>query len=302
MTAPEPRHYRTSSGGIQVAVERWPATGPGPHLLLAHATGFCQEVWGPFVAELDRLGPRGAVTTFDQRAHGASERSEHPFDWQHLADDALAAIADVDGPIVGVGHSSGGALLVLAEQAQPRRFSGLVLIEPIVFPPPHGRHEDSPLAAGTLRRRSRFASVAEARSNFEGKGPFARWRPDVLDAYLHGGLEPVDRGVELACDPRDEAEFYRTGATHQAWNHLPHLPPTVLMAGADSTTHPPSFVEALAAQMPEPKVVIVPDATHFLPMERPDLVAATVSGLMAEVAVSGGVGGAAEPGYEASQG
>lgn len=275
---PAPRFdRRLAEDGIEVAMERRPATGPGPHILLAHATGFCKEVWLPVVAELDELGSVGSITTFDQRAHGASDAPDHPFEWEDLGRDALAVVSDLEGPLVGVGHSSGGALLVLAEMAQPGRFAALVLIEPIIFPPPHRRDDDSPLALATSRRRSRFRSIEEARANYVGKGAFARWRRDALDAYLSGGLRREGEEYILACDPRDEAEFYRSGSTHRAWNYLPELPAeTVLMAGADSTTHPGPVLQALADRMIDPVVEVVPDATHFLPMELPDVVAATV--------------------------
>lgn len=233
------------------------------------------------VAEIDARRSVGSVTGFDQRAHGDSDTPPRPFSWDDLAADALAVAADLDGPIVGVGHSSGAALLVLAEQADPGRFAGLVLIEPIIFPPPHRRFEDSPLAAATLRRRYRFGTREDARLNYEGKGPFALWRTDALDAYLAGGLRPEDGYFVLKCDPADEAEFYRTGAMHRAWEGLPDLaPPIILLAGADSDTHPEAFLEALASRLRDPEVEVVPGATHFLPMERPDAVADAVVRLL----------------------
>jgi pimeloyl-ACP methyl ester carboxylesterase len=249
--------------------------------LLAHATGFCKEVWRPVIAEIDAKSPVGSITSFDQRAHGDSEAPPHPFSWDDLAQDALAVVSDVDGPIIGVGHSSGAALLALAEQAQPGRFAGLILIEPIIFPPPHRRFDESPLASATLRRRYRFRTPADARLNYEGKGPFARWRPEALDAYLEGGLRREGDVFVLKCDPADEAEFYKTGATHRAWEGLGELkPPIALLAGADSDTHPQTFLDALAEQMPDPDVVVVEGATHFLPMERPDVVADAVVGMV----------------------
>jgi pimeloyl-ACP methyl ester carboxylesterase len=275
---------RSSVGGIRIASERRSTAGDPTHLLLSHATGFCKEIWRPVVAEIDARRSVGSITSFDQRAHGDSGAPPRPFSWDDLASDALAVVADLDGPIVGVGHSSGAALLVLAEQAHPGRFAGLVLIEPIIFPPPHRRFEDSPLAAATLRRRYRFRTREDARLNYEGKGPFALWRTDALDAYLAGGLRQEGDGFVLKCDPADEAEFYRTGAMHRAWEGLPEVsPPIILLAGADSDTHPEPFLEALASRMGDPEVEVVPGATHFLPMERPDVVADTVVRLLEAV-------------------
>lgn len=274
---PRTVHTRTAAGGVRIAFVRRPATGDGPHLVLVHGAGFCKEIWDPMTADLDAAGFAGAITALDLRGHGDSDRSEPPLDWRDLGRDVLTVIADVAAPVVGVGHSAGAASLVLAERVHPGRFAGLVLIEPIIMKPPHGRSEDSALANLTMRRRFRFASLEDVRANFVGKPPFSAWRPDVLDAYVVSGFRSDGDAWVLKCDPADEAEYYRSGGDHDAWYDLPALrDPVTLMAGAESNTHPPEFVAELAEQIGSPQVVIVPKATHFLPMERPDAVVEAV--------------------------
>lgn len=224
-------------------------------------------------ADLDAAGFSGAITAMDLRGHGDSDRSEPPLDWRDLGRDVLTVIADVAAPVIGVGHSAGAASLVLAERVHPGRFAGLVLIEPIIMKPPHGRSDDSALATLTMRRRFRFRSLEDVRANFAGKPPFSGWRLDVLDSYVASGFRREGDDWVLKCDPADEAEYYRSGGDHDAWFDLPALRnPVTLMAGEESTTHPPRFVADLAQQIGTPQVVVVPHATHFLPMERPDAV------------------------------
>jgi pimeloyl-ACP methyl ester carboxylesterase len=242
-----------------------------------HATGFCKEVWEPVVA----AGLVGLdVVALDQRGHGQSEEPPIPFDWWDLGRDVLSVLDHVSVPTaVGVGHSSGGAALVMAEVLRPGTFDALVLVEPIVFPGPPMRHEASPLAAGAERRRSTFPSREAAREAYRGRGPFALWDDRVLDAYVEGGLrDRADGGVELRCRPAFEAECYRSGTAHGAWARLGEVRcPALVVAGSESDTHRPELLEGQAAALGGAAIVVIDGATHFLPMERPETIAEIVA-------------------------
>ncbi len=49
--------------------------------------------------------------------------------------------------------------------------------------------------------------------------------------------------------------------------------PVLIMAGEGSATITPDLARRQASEFPRAGVDIVPDAGHFLPMERPELVA-----------------------------
>ncbi len=264
---------------MRLAERRWP--GRSPAIPLVHATGFCKETWEPFAGELAARGVDRELVAFDQRGHGDSSAPDPPFDWWHIGADVLAVAGP--GPLpLGVGHSSGAAGLVLAELAAPGTFAALLLIEPIVFPPPFGRRESATLAAGALRRRASFPSAAAALENFNGRGPFAQWRPDALEAYVRGGLRREGDEWRLKCRPEVEAEFYRMATAHGAWDRLGELRPRVVVVGGEhSSSHPRWFLEDQAARIPGARVVIVAGASHFVPMERPDAVADLAAELLA---------------------
>lgn len=277
------------SDGIELAVRSWQGTKPPPGLLFIHATGFCKELWSPVVDELEKQGfdpPRLAI---DQRGHGDSGAPSPPYEWGALGHDVTKVLALHPGPWIGVGHSSGGSALAMAEIDQPGSFVGLVLIEPIVFPGPHTRIEDGPMSVVALRRKDGFASPTAAYGNFSGKGPFARWDDRALRAYVAGGLRQVGPDDwRLKCSPQAEAEFYREGNNHETWERLGEIGcPVVVVAGAESTSHPSSFVAALAEQLCDVRSIIVPEATHFVPMEQPAEVAEVIIAFVAGAASRG---------------
>jgi len=243
-------------------------------VVAVHATGFCKETWDPVAAY---LGER-AFVALDLRAHGDSATPEPPFDWWDAVGDVLAVIAaaGLSSP-VGLGHSSGAAALVMAEVRRPGTFSSLVLVEPIIFPGPRRRMEDNPMSSVALRRRRAFPSREATEQSFSGRRPFTRWVPAALRAYVEHGFADRDGIRVLKCSPEAEAEYYRGAADHGAWDLMGEVTcPVVLVAGEDSESHPEDFARRQAEQFPEARLEVVAGATHLVPMEQPEAVAAIV--------------------------
>lgn len=244
----------------------------------SHATSFCGAVWTPIAEQID-----GECLIWDQIGHGHASSISHPFDWWDFGADVAKKIGNVDGPLIGVGHSMGGTALVMAELIAPGSFDYLVLIEPILLPPPF-EPRDTRVARSAEKRRATFPSLAEARVHLRSKPPFASWDERAFEGYLHDGFRSTGHGTEvtLACRPQDEAEIYRNAFAHGAWARLGEIKvPTLMMAGALSDTHDETFIRELASRFPSAGFEIVAGVGHFLPMERPDLVADRVRRLTA---------------------
>ncbi len=274
---------RLRGAGVALAAERYP--GSPPALLLIHATGFCKETWGPVIRSLRGSGARSEIVAIDQRGHGESGPATRPIDWWDLGEDAAAVAAHMASPLVGAGHSSGAAALAMAEISHPGTFDRLVLIEPIVFPPPFG-HSDSFHMVETARRRRRtFAGRDEAYANFHGRGPFVAWTEAALDAYIDGGFAVGPDGtLRLRCDPDTEAGFYASATAHGAWDELPAIAcPVTIVGGETSDSHPRAFLEMQADRFRDAEIVVIPDAGHLVPMERPGEIAAVISGALGAV-------------------
>ncbi|MGI8493340.1 MAG: alpha/beta fold hydrolase, partial [Acidimicrobiales bacterium] len=172
----------------------------------------------------------------------------------------------------GIGHSCGGAALLLAEQSRPGTFASLFLYEPIVFSPDQvSAMGDNRLSNLARRRRNHFESRAAARANYASKPPFERFDPSSLDAYVRYGLvDRADGTVSLACSPDEEASMYEGATRHKAYDHLAEVGvPVRLAGGAAGGDISPEMLETLASRLPDGDVAMEDGLTHFGPMEAP---------------------------------
>ena len=271
-----------TADGLPLAV--YDLGGTGPDLLLAHATGFHARIWLPVV---EHLRHRFRCVAFDERGHGETPTPEDgDFDWRTFGRDALAVVEarGLEQPY-GVGHSAGGSLLLLAEQAAPGTFRALYCWEPVIpptdDPPPPG---DSPLADSARRRREVFGSRQEVRDRLGAKLPFSLFAPDALEAYIEYGFDDVPDGtVRLKCRGEDEARTYEHGFAHDAFRRLHEVQcPVTIECGSAPT---PFGIEACmqyAARLPHGRAAEVVGLTHFGPMQAPEVIAGRIVAAFSE--------------------
>ncbi|CAN7179006.1 alpha/beta hydrolase [Phenylobacterium sp. LjRoot219] len=262
-----------SRGGDMAALEFGPTDRP-IDVVFCHANGFNARTYRTI------LGPLGAelrILALDLRGHGATTLPAEPdalSGWDVFADDLLAALdVAVDRPVVLAGHSLGAITCLLAAVAAPARVRALVLFEPVMLdaatigmPMP-----DHPITRATLRRRESFLSRAAMMDAYRGRGAFETWGEAQLADFAAGGLRDTDAGeVTLACRPAWEAAIYARQDVH-AWEAMAELrAPARILAGVEGSSVG-ARARALAEQVGVP-LEVVPGTTHFLPMERPELV------------------------------
>jgi pimeloyl-ACP methyl ester carboxylesterase len=249
-----------------------------PTVLFAHATGFHGRCWQPVA---DAVQTRSVAVDF--RGFGDSEPpADWDVDWNGYGVDALTVARALDddgsGPLIGVGHSMGGAALLMAALDAPELFAGLVLFEPIVMPPAPTMNPSNYLAEGARRRRPVFDSYDAALANFGAKPPMNAFTPAALEAYVRFGLRETDDGrVQLKCTPEHEARTYEMGGAHRTFARLGEVrTPTRYLSGRVEAGQPSSFTELLAETTPGADYRCLDDVDHFGPMEDP-------AGLAAEI-------------------
>jgi pimeloyl-ACP methyl ester carboxylesterase len=261
----------------------WDFGGRGRPVLMMHGTGMHGRCWAPVAS---RLGAGLRPLALDMRGHGASGPSAGgSYDWDLFAGDALTVIDQLglsDAGPVGVGHSAGATVLLLAEAKHPGRFARLWEWEPIMaIPDSELTARNSAYLAGRARkRRDRFGSVEEARAHFEGRGQVAEFAPESLEAFLSGAFaDNGDGTLRLACDPEDEARMYEAALAHDAWGRLLDVRcPTRVLGGGRSPAVPPDELAQIAGRLPSGVQSVWPTMAHFGPFEAPSAVGDDISG------------------------
>jgi pimeloyl-ACP methyl ester carboxylesterase len=274
-----------TSDGVSLVVHELAGSDALPPLLISHATGFHAHCYAPVARA---LGDRFHVWGLDHRGHGDSEvAAAWEVDWRRFGDDTLVVAERIapEGGLVGVGHSMGGASLLMAAHADPTRFSNLVLFEPIAGPPRAGHLADVdmrslPIVQGALRRRRRFSSRAEARENYAAKPPLSLMTDEVLDHYVeHGFRDVVDEdgspAVELCCPPELEAAIFMGGRDNGVWELLAEIEvPCTIVSGQVLEMQPSASTGLIADELPNATFVLEADQTHFGPFSHPHALAA----------------------------
>jgi pimeloyl-ACP methyl ester carboxylesterase len=256
--------------------------GQGSLVHLALANGFPPETYLPAVEPLAR---RFRVVSLPPRAlwNDAGPPPPEPGSWDMLADDLLDGMRrhGLDR-VIGLGHSFGAVATLLAAVREPARFRALCFLDPTMLPPAvmddlrrqraRGEMSFRPLVQGALKRRSAFATEAEAFAYWRAKPLFADWTDDAVGRYTKSMLRPaVGGGFTLAWSAAWEAWYYMSFHT-ESWAALDALDPAIPLLVARGERSDTFFAEAEALmRVKRPGVVcrVMPGRGHLFPQAAP---------------------------------
>ncbi|WP_439817546.1 alpha/beta fold hydrolase [Zavarzinia sp. CC-PAN008] len=296
MTAPIPgveNRITVETARGRFSALTWPAPTPqAPLLHFAHATGFNALTYRRLLA---RLASRFEVHAIDLRGHGFTQADADPAHltgWDVYAEDIATYLGRLGRPALLVGHSMGGAASALAAARHRHLASGVLLIEPAALPitrmPPvvlmqklglvNRLIQRLPLSRQTLRRRADFPSRDAMMEAYRGRGAFRTWNDDWLRDYIDGGTRDLpDGGVTLACTPAWEARTFAM-VSPRVFDAIARIKaPVALLRGQHGTTFGDGSARVARLLRPGLPDTLVSDASHFLPMEQPDLVLDTIN-------------------------
>ena len=288
--AGQPQQRTAQVNGIDLCFFEWRAAeSHAGTTLLVHATGFHARCW-----DRTALCLPGHVIAVDMRGHGRSSKLP-PYTWDTFGADLTALLLHLDlRKVVAVGHSMGGHAVTQAAARDGDRIDRLALIDPVIMAPEQYaesghwgglRHAtDHP----TSKRRANWSSADEMYQRFQGRMPFKAWQPEVLRDYCEWGLlpDPDAAGFVLACPPLVEAAIYMGSSSLDIYGLIDTVscPVTVLRApgreagdGVMDFSKSPTW-SGLASRFRYGRDVFLPDHTHFIPMENPQLTASYIIG------------------------
>lgn len=265
-----------------------------PTILFVHGVACHARNWDATLRRLNTIVP---VVCIELRGHGRSEK-KGPYSWGQFGSDLCALIQELElSTVIGVGHSMGGHLLLQAASVLTRKFKSLLLFEPAVFAPSayissqQVKLFDSPKEHPFARRRAIWESPEAWFEKIRARTPFNLWTEEALRDHCHHGLERTDDGqYQLRCPPIVEAEASLACADTDVHSLLPsiELPVKIFRAKtAAGFRHPMDNIHSvtwsqLAEHLPQGTDVYLPDLSHFIPMQRPDLVAMSLTECLRE--------------------
>ncbi|KAI5200180.1 hypothetical protein AUEXF2481DRAFT_84883 [Aureobasidium subglaciale EXF-2481] len=172
-------------------------------IIVAHANGFPKELYEPLWDEMySRLRASGikirSIWISDVAHQGQSsvlneDKLGNDPSWFDHPRDLFLMINhfrdQMPQPLVGLGHSMGGAHLMQLSLMHPRLLSTLILIDPVVLRATHINAYN--LGRMSAKRRDRWPSRSEARKSFEKSPMFKSWDRRVLDRWMDHALRDL---------------------------------------------------------------------------------------------------------------
>ena len=244
-----------------------PDLSRGELLLFIHGAGSNGNTWH---RQLTAFGESHSPLAFDFPGHGRSGGTEG-LKTVEAYRDCLGAFVDALGlrPCVLVGRSMGGAIALAYALAHPQRVRGVVLVATAArFDLPQARLDTW---KNVMLGRAQQPFSTEA---FSPKSDFAVMREAWMEQVK---TDPRVRYYDfVACNAFDStAQLGSIGV------------PTLIIAGADDSFTPPQRSEVLEHGIPGARLVVIDDAGHTVPAEKPAEFNAAVSEFLAQLRSDG---------------
>jgi pimeloyl-ACP methyl ester carboxylesterase len=265
--------------------------GQGKPLLFLH--GFPQ-FWFLWREQLADLGDDHAVYAADMRGYNLSCKPEDPeaYRMRHLLSDVLGLVRELHlAPLTLVGHDWGGIVSWAFALKYPEMLERLVVID---APPPFTWNRDlreSPKQRDAVNYMVEFSKPSPEPEELFAANDFALMDDLVVRIGGEGAaLSDAERAVyhEAWAQPgalRGGLNYYRAarmgeqvaagGVPEEYARKLTSQTvevPTLVIWGENDAALLPSLTRGLSEWVPRLRVEIVPDAGHWVPYERPDVV------------------------------
>ena len=274
-----------------VVVLRRHGNPDGARLILTHGNGLAIDLYYPFWS---LLTDRFDLIVHDLRNHGWNPVS--PLEGHNMPtlagdhDCILEAVGSHFGekPVVGVFHSV-ASLAALMSPAKGEGYAGMVLFDPPLCKAGRSFHDFDEVAmrnaAQARRRTEHFASLHEFIELLSIVPAYRQVLPGIHALLAETTLRPrADAdGYELRCPREFEAQIVEYASVFAVNINFDAFRCPIKAIGADPTL-PYSYLPSMdLSHILSVDYDFVPDATHFLQLEKPDECVAYMRGFLDEV-------------------
>lgn len=219
--------------------------GAGPALILLHGGLGNAGNWGHQVPDLVASGR--TVVVIDSRGHGRSTRDGRPFGYGQMADDVLAVMDHLGlGKAALVGWSDGACTALILAERHPEHISGVFFFACNMDPSGTLDFQPTPVLDRCFHRH---------RLDYENLSA----TPDAFDSFV-----------------ADVSLMMQTEPNYSAADLAGIRAPVAIVLGAQDEFIRPEHAVYLAQTIPGATLTILPDVSHFAPLQRPALFNATV--------------------------
>ena len=269
--------------------------GNGPVLLFLHANGYPPDCYQPLISHLIESYH---VTAMVQRPLWKGSQPEELDDWRQLTDDLFQYLdTHHSAPIACIGHSMGGVALLRGALRDPERFSSIILLDPVLFPPYFIRlwqvffglglgERLHPLVKNSKARRHQFNDLDRLYNGYRKKSVFRFFDDTALRSYIKGIACKTEKGYYQLCYSSDwETRLYVNSVwpDMDIWRGLPNLYiPTLIIRGTETNTFWEHTAKLVKRKQPKVRVEALEKSTHLVPLERPREVANLIQSFFEE--------------------
>ena len=251
------------------ATSATPSEAPSETIVFVNGLTMDTSAWR---AVAERLGERCATLRYDCRGQGESDKPDGPYPPETHAQDLLELLAGLGlGRVHLVGLSNGGLVALLAAARAPERVRSLAMIDSF------GAH-DAPLRLILDSWRGAL-EAGGAGLRFDVAAPWV-WGQAFLNAHLGEVLALRERAAEA--DPAAVGHLIAGlagfGSALDAFER--YRGPFLALVGADDLLTPPRYSRALVEAAGRGKLVVLPEAGHAAPLERPAAVAQALAAFL----------------------
>lgn len=263
--------------------------GGGPSLHFAHANGYPPHAYAPLI---ETLTPHHHVTAMLMRPLWPGHPPDGLRDWSPLADDLIQFLDERgEREVIGVGHSLGGVVTLIAALRRPELFRAVVMIDPVLLPYSvlfawtiayklGLAHRLHPLIPATLRRQRVFESAEAMYASYRRKSVFSRIDDHGLRACVEALARPRPDGqVELAYPTDWEVKIYLIGplVEWKLWPQVKELRvPLLVVRGQETDAFVPVAARMMQTRLPRAEIRTIAGAGHLVPLEKPEEVGAVI--------------------------